>query len=78
MEKTLGEFIDRNGDVRFRRWLHEILYDQWQCVKREVVSIFVTTENDVTRWREGDGKYKSKWKKSKLFPSSIVKVWITP
>jgi hypothetical protein len=68
MEKTVGEFIDRNGDVRFRRWLHEILYDQWQCVKREVLSIFVTTENDVTRWREGGWKIQIKMEKAQIIP----------
>jgi hypothetical protein len=70
MEKeiTVGEFIDHNGDVRFRRWLHEILYDQWQCVKREVLSIFVTTENDVIRWREGGWKIQIKMEKVQIIP----------
>jgi hypothetical protein len=37
-------------------------------VKREVLSIFVTTENDVIRWREGGWKIQIKMEKVQIIP----------
>lgn len=55
---TVKEFMDRGGDISFRRWLPNILRAQWEEVKRKVMNQHLTNTPDTIFWGwTGQGKF---------------------
>lgn len=53
MEKniTLLEFINKGGNLRFRRWLPAIIHEQWEVMRRTVLNQHCTDETDKISWK---------------------------
>ena len=47
---SVAEFIRKNGQVSFRRWLPLVLQDQWERLKQQALNFPLTQSKDKVSW----------------------------
>jgi hypothetical protein len=58
---TVHQFLMRNGQLQFNRWLPLIFFEQWLSIIDKIYNYEFSISNDVIKWKwGGKGKFTTK------------------